>query len=1187
MTARSKMYQRAKSLGFTDPYRTGSTIVFKNYINNHVNVLESTLEPIIVNYISKNNESDNIEDNNMSLQERIKRFLDYPIKILEFNEKWEEVLYNHRYEDNQNKIWYKTYIKELNKVNRNKELNITINDLYDNLDKFVKNYKYMNLITVIRDNVSIHKFLENVINLRYPNESEKERRNLFWKYIKYSKKEGPGVTEESYVQGSDIDSTIQVYDFDNNNMVKLTHTMIPKITYKHKSGAYFPYYHKLKNLDLSRYQIYHQYQNNKSKESCFIYTLRQSGIDEKELIRIKTMLVQKNLNINDLSHISKELNITINLTSYDTKKKERENRTKRYNIINKGYNPINIGLIEGHYFINETTNITKYSIINYSECYNNKHFPSCRLHDTYIKKSPKNFFLSSFDVISLLIENNCVEPITIANVINTTEKLLDYTNLKEIRTCGCSLDCNCGTSQCPKSVKCSNCDKFNIKCKECKSCNYKFNEYKPYWKMTTKQVFKGYFPHNNPNDNYDLIFADFETHQDQELGYHVPFCLNCDKIDNFTKNEIMSFTRHNFYGYNCAIDFLESLERPSVIITHNLSFDFKMLQEHLTNLNNCIETGTKLKTITAKYKGIHLVFKDNYAFLSYPLKDLPEKFGLDSGMKDQYPYTLINKSNFDSFIPLSECLEHVNNPDLFIENVNRLKCISDGFVDIKKYTKYYCSQDVNILRQSYLKFRQQILDISSSNLDINYYISLPQLSDDYFRMRGCYNGCYKFNGIAHDFIRRCVVGGRVMCANNERNHIKGSIQDFDATSLYPSAMNRLNGYLKGLPKVITIFEPSKYDHYFIEIKVTYLKTERKFPLVSIKDYNGIHNFTNHLVGKNIYIDKTTLEDLIKWQGIKYEFIRGYYFNSGFNNKINEVIRDVFDKRVQLKKEGNSLQETYKLIMNSSYGKLCQKPIKRNIIFKNGTIETNMSYLINNFENIVEFITISDNIIKIVTQKSLCNHFAPVHMAVQVLSMSKRIMNEVICLAEDSNNNIYYQDTDSMHIDSDRINLLATLFKEKYNRDLIGEDMGQFHTDFSISQELKEYIIKDQYDYLINKFGSIEKIKIKPKIEATESLFLGKKCYIDRLKVEYNDKVYEDFHIRMKSITTQCIKDVNPNCIETYIKLYNEESITFDLTKYCPLQKTKDLKMINTIKFVRKIEFPKKYGFTYLDYIETN
>lgn len=40
-------------------------------------------------------------------------------------------------------------------------------------------------------------------------------------------------------------------------------------------------------------------------------------------------------------------------------------------------------------------------------------------------------------------------------------------------------------------------------------------------------------------------------------------------------------------------------------------------------------------------------------------------------------------------------------------------------------------------------------------------------------------------------------------------------------------------------------------------------------------------------------------------------------------------------------------------------------------------------------------------------------------------MSKRIMNEVMCLAEDMKINIMYQDTDSMQLDSDKLKDLET------------------------------------------------------------------------------------------------------------------------------------------------------------------
>ena len=82
-------------------------------------------------------------------------------------------------------------------------------------------------------------------------------------------------------------------------------------------------------------------------------------------------------------------------------------------------------------------------------------------------------------------------------------------------------------------------------------------------------------------------------------------------------------------------------------------------------------------------------------------------------------------------------------------------------------------------------------------------------------------------------------------------------------------------------------------------------------------------------------------------------------------------------------------------------------------------------------------------------KSVLNHFNYVHCGVEILSMSKRVMNEVMVLADDNKLNIWYQDTDSMHINYEEVETLAKLFKEKYNRELIGNGMGQFHIDFDM------------------------------------------------------------------------------------------------------------------------------------------
>ena len=85
-------------------------------------------------------------------------------------------------------------------------------------------------------------------------------------------------------------------------------------------------------------------------------------------------------------------------------------------------------------------------------------------------------------------------------------------------------------------------------------------------------------------------------------------------------------------------------------------------------------------------------------------------------------------------------------------------------------------------------------------------------------------------------------------------------------------------------------------------------------------------------------------------------------------------------------------------------------------------------------------------------------------------MSKRIMNEVICCAEDLKIPVFYQDTDSIHIHQSRLNELADEFMKRYNRPLIGKALGQMHSDFQ-------------------SFGSTDEMPI-----AIRSIFVMKKTY---------------------------------------------------------------------------------------------
>jgi hypothetical protein len=892
------------------------------------------------------------------------------------------------------------------------------------------------------------------------------------------------------------------------------------------TGAYFKYYHNL-DIDLSRYQIYNKSQKM-NYEGCLYYAFEQAGVEESILDQLKFLIQEKDILLRELNKVAGVINYQLDITYSDSRgKAEKRIYGKEFE------NIIYLGLVDEHYFINEDTIYTSQILTG--------------------KRDSRNRKITSYTLIRGLInhKDTLLTPITIEN-INTREHFLGFEKDYQLRDLKKACTCNALDSF-------DKLDKDNINNFEnnlsklgklpifykggkrpaiCICKKDKFNEYKEYNKISSRKVFQGKFKkdNDNPNLNYKLCFVDLETYNDE---HHKPYCLGY----SYEKEDSINC----IYGLDCIEQFLESLTTNTVIITHNLAFDFRGFINHLTKFQTPIETGSKLKTIQCKYKFKHLLFKDNCAFLPFKLSTLPEMFKLPSGDKGIYPYTLITKDNIDSHIKLDEVLDHIKPEEHFdfITNCNKVKCLNEDLVDIKKYTIHYCNQDINILKQSYMTFRQQIKEITE--LDILNLISLPQLSDEYFKSQGVYDNCYKISGVAQDFIRRSAHGGRVMTSENKKFHIVDKIlSDFDAVSLYPSAMHRLPGYIQGIPKLITNQDWFNQDYYFVEIEITNIKTIRSFPLVSIKSDNAIKNYTNDVIGKKLVVDKITLEDLIKFQGIEYKFIRGYYFNDGFNPKIKEVIEFMFNERIKLKKQGNPLQNAYKLILNASYGKLIQKPIKKTKKFYEGDYR---NYVIRNAKNIIDYQRINENLICVNQKKSIINHFTGCHMACQVLSMSKRIMNEVMCLAEDNNLKIYYQDTDSMHIEQQHIKILADKYKTLYGRELIGKGMGQFHSDFEVNGADKDY-----------------------EINAVESIFLGKKAYIDKLEYKLDGEIKYDYHIRMKGMPSQIIKNYNEDVMQTYLDLFNGETIELDMVSCCPLELTKSYKAINRIEFKRKMKF---------------
>ena len=94
--------------------------------------------------------------------------------------------------------------------------------------------------------------------------------------------------------------------------------------------------------------------------------------------------------------------------------------------------------------------------------------------------------------------------------------------------------------------------------------------------------------------------------------------------------------------------------------------------------------------------------------------------------------------------------------------------------------------------------------------------------------------------------------------------VKKKIADFDACSLYPSAMYCINGYLEGLPKVLnnTSYDFLKsQDGYFIRGKIMKLNRHLDFPLTNkFNEETGVRDFVNEMENGIIYIGKAGLGD---------------------------------------------------------------------------------------------------------------------------------------------------------------------------------------------------------------------------------------------------------------------------------------------------------------------------------------
>ena len=182
---------------------------------------------------------------------------------------------------------------------------------------------------------------------------------------------------------------------------------------------------------------------------------------------------------------------------------------------------------------------------------------------------------------------------------------------------------------------------------------------------------------------------------------------------------------------------------------------------------------------------------------------------------------------------------------------------------------------------------------------------------------------------------------------------------------------------------------------------------------------------------------------------------------------------MYGLRRKLQDDDNPAEVVIKLLMNSMYGKTIIKPVEIDTIVKDsrGYFGEYISLNVNYIDSVLEVNGRYD----IKQVKSVMSHFNYCLCGVEIVSVSKRIMNKVFSCADDHSIKIYYQDTDSIYLNYNDAAEVVNKCEEKYNQDLVGKYSGNFLIDFKMVDARKN-----------------------AEMYSIESLLLGKKTYIDSL-----------------------------------------------------------------------------------------
>ena len=392
-----------------------------------------------------------------------------------------------------------------------------------------------------------------------------------------------------------------------------------------------------------------------------------------------------------------------------------------------------------------------------------------------------------------------------------------------------------------------------------------------------------------------------------------------------------------------------------------------------------------------------------------------------------------------------------------------------------------------------------------------------------------------------------VVRGEKLTDEERQFMFDHTIQDFDARSLYPTAMSR-SAIPLGVPEIVDWRKhPKTEQHIITEAMEKRAPNDAMYLIAHVKYDKKLAmpcncwkqekpeprcRWTNDIPRDVVQLRKLRdLYTMIEVQHAHFEVLGGLEWRHGACTKIQEFMKKVYDFRRLNHSNGfdHPIQEAAKLIMNSYYGKNVTKMRdtaelffpKRSWVWdsekkrfeEHDGAEEVLKYLERHWREVKQIVSTGE--VFVVKIKQNDNSAYDACFGCEVLAGSRALICRVSAAIEDiTKEPPMYTDTDSLHVYGWQIGAISEWFQKKFRIPMIGGELGQFHPDF-------------------------EPQGFKPGEKFLGSVFfcgVGKKMYIDEV---FGDQGSTYFHKRAKGIRAEWLSK------DEYKQLYDGEVLVKD------------------------------------------